>query len=156
MQPCNLCVVLQVDINDGSSTITVNVTIKLQLINDEPPRVDADRATVIFFEDGKPVPITGPSATIQDSDNMPEHQRVDHVCADFMEQHDGDEIFLNSSDISVSKTSNGSICIDVSSCNNDFSNQTCFNSILTSIIYNNTEDEPVVASRVILLTVSKN
>lgn len=151
-----LYAVLQVYVDDGVNTNSTNVSIMLQFINDEPPRVYTNGTVIYFEEHGEPVAVTGSAATIRDSDNIPDHQRVDRVCVEFAEPYDGDTVVLDSNNTeSVSDTANGGICIDFSTCNNDFVSDTCFNSILTSIKYASTEDEPVVAERTIRLTVSK-
>lgn len=163
LQPCAhttpthvLYAVLQVYVDDGVNTNSTNVSIMLQFINDEPPRVYTNGTVIYFEEHGEPVAVTGSAATIRDSDNIPDHQRVDRVCVEFAEPYDGDSVVLDSNNTeSVSDTANGGICIDFSTCNNDFVSDTCFNSILTSIKYASTEDEPVVAERTIRLTVSK-
>lgn len=61
--------------------------------------------------------------------------------------------FINSSLVTV-EMNNSKLCIDFSSCNNDFTDDSCFNDLLLGIEFNNTLDEPDLTDRTISLTVS--
>ena len=60
---------------------------------------------------------------------------------------------INSSFVTV-EMNNSKLCIDFSSCDNDFTDDSCFNSLLLGIEFNNTLDEPDLTDRTISLTVS--
>ena len=60
---------------------------------------------------------------------------------------------INSSFVTV-EMNNSKLCIDFSSCDNDFTDDSCFNNLLLGIEFNNILDEPAVTDRTISLTVS--
>lgn len=141
----------------------MNVRVEINHINDEPPFVSTDESLFTFTEEpnGLPVSIVSPSATILDNDRLDDsHKVITQVCASIDNVFSGDELFFylefdNSSASYILNDTETEVCVNFSSCHNDFTNTSCFTTLLTGFMYDNIEDEPNLTPRNITLTVSQ-
>ena len=140
--------VLVVDNNSASNVSSVQIAIRH--VNDEPPSVVSDMSEVTYMEEGGPVAIVGGNGSIQDLDHIPEHQNVTAVCTQILNDYPEDELLMLSNSSYVSNENETELCLDLTNC----SNQSCYAALLSSLYYNNTADEPVLAMRIIELMVS--
>ena len=107
------------------------------------------------------MPIVSSSANILDNDRLNgSHKVVSQVCASINNVFSGDELFFdlendnNSANFILNETET-QVCVDFSSCHNDFTNTSCFTKLLGGFLYDNIEDEPDLTPRDITLTVSR-
>lgn len=131
--------------------VNSSVMINISMVNDEPPVLMISDPAVMFTEDGAPVMIIAPSSTITDADDTASHRMVTRVCASVTNPYTGD--LVNSSAPTTERLNNTNICVSLESCG--FTNTTCVSSVLNSIVYDNTEDEPDLADRIITITVTQ-
>ena len=131
--------------NNASATVLITT------VNDEPPVVSTTQRSFMFPEDSPAKTILGANVSITDADDRTQHQLVDRVCAAIANPSSGDK--LNTSfQNSVLNSTNVTICISLDSCaTNDTA---CHNTLLRSLTYINTEDEPDLNTRTIMLTVT--
>ena len=131
------------------------MTINIEQLNDEPPRVDTNGADFNFIEEQGPVEIVGSNATFTDEDYLIMHQTVTHFCVEILYPQSGDELLASSLNYSyILENTYTRLCINVTSCDNDSSDYKCFNHFLRAVMFNNYLDEPVVVDRSIEFTVS--
>ena len=131
------------------------MTINIEQLNDEPPRVDTNGADFNFIEEQGPVEIVGSNATFTDEDYLIIHQAVTHFCVEILYPQSGDEVRAPSLNYSyIFEDTYTRLCINVTSCDNDFPDYMCLNHFLRAVMFNNSLDEPAVVDRSIEFTVS--
>ncbi len=147
------------------------LTIETYQVNDEPPFVDTNGTTFEYIEDSNFTVIVGPFATIRDDDGTITHQTVSHFCITIENSKPEDNLYLASdkqmyeivfeADFGSGEASGlqdtevyKRLCVNVSSCNNDFTDSSCFYSFLSAVTFSVSEDEPNLDSRNISFTVS--
>jgi hypothetical protein len=106
---------------------------------------------VYFTEEGGPISLVGPAATITDDDTVARHKRVDRLCISIVNPMIGDQLVPTDLTHLTSNTPE-MICINLTHCGNNFSSN-CFNLALNSVKFNNILDEPDVTDRHISYTV---
>ena len=147
---------LQVTVNDSVLTDQLNIILYPVLINDEPPVLQTNGTIFTFIEQGGPINIVGPYATITDRDlHKPEHDIVDTICISILHPLPGDQLLTtNISSDSLFNITATSLCINVTSCDNNFDSSSCYRNYLKGVWFNNSEDEPNLQNRSIVFTVS--
>ena len=147
---------LQVTVNDSVLTDQLNIILYPVLINDEPPVLQTNGTIFTFIEQGGPINIVGPYPTITDSDlHKPEHDIVDTICITIFHPLPGDQLLTtNISSDSLFNITAASLCINVTSCDNNFVSSSCYRNYLKGVWFNNSEDEPNLQNRSIVFTVS--
>uniref|UniRef100_A0A1X7V4J9 Cadherin domain-containing protein n=1 Tax=Amphimedon queenslandica TaxID=400682 RepID=A0A1X7V4J9_AMPQE len=160
-EPTEIARSLELQVSDLSFNNLLNITVAINLINDEPPFVSTDQSLFTFTEEPNslpvvPVSIVSPSATILDNDRLDDNHRVvSQVCASINNVFSGDELFFdlendNSSANYILNETETEVCVNFSSC--AFANTSCFTTLLMGFMYDNIEDEPDLTPRNITLT----
>ena len=156
-------------VNDSIFTSSVlQITVKTIQINDEPPFVDTNGTTFRYIENTNFTTIVGAFATIIDNDDRLDHQTVSHFCVTIDNPKLEDDVLYLALDneyeiipeVDYEQGSGSSfidsvnLCVNVTSCNNDFTNISCFYSFLSAVQFSSLKDEPNLETRNVSFTVS--
>ena len=145
-----------------SHIVTLSITI--ESVNDEPPRLMSD-LTLHYVEGSGPTALLSPTATLYDDDNCPEHRLVREIRLMLDDLVDGEDSFLvqdiecDNGSISGFGSGLGEWISEVSESQYTFScdpsaDTDWYNFFLRGLQYDNTADEPTPRDRTITLEVS--
>ena len=121
------------DVNMTRNSTPVFTSLTIQSVNDEPPLIVNTSSTVSFVEEGGPVRIVNEGVTVVDYDNCPNHTTVQQLVVRLENPILGEDVLIMGGDI---------INYTVTySCDTE-DNANCYEDILRTIEYNNTDEEP--------------
>ena len=152
--------------------------IETHQVDDHSPMVDTNGTVFKYIEGGGPVSVVGPHATIIDKDERPDHKNVSYFCASIKYPKEEDELSYLYHDylLPLKDDSNDSVlgsgsaeqdmsddnsrvhhlCVNLTSCNNDFINTSCFYNLLSAVQFQSIADEPNLDNRTVSFTVSSS
>ena len=149
---------LQIMVSDGTFSDLAEITILIELVNDNNPEVDLDTASpgmgyeAVFTEEGAPVALTGPVVEISDPDSGA--GGIVSVSVELLNPQDGrsEGLLIGSSDtLDVTFGEENHSIVIASSTVAPF---TDFETLLATLFYFNEADEPSPTQRSVLVVAS--
>ena len=127
-----------------SALVTTSVTI--QPVNDEPPSITNTSSVIIFTEEGGPISIVDGGVTIIDMDNCENHTAVVQLVVRLENPVEGEDQLLIGGEVYENYTA-------IFSCDMEVDGSSCYEDLLRSIGYSNTNEEPDPQQRIISIEV---
>ena len=119
----------------GNPSLSVESTVNIMLVDDEPPIISGTRNSQVFIEEGGAIHLVEPTVIIMDADNCKNHTLIERVEVQLVNPVEGeDQLIVDEETLSTFFANY--------TCNMLYDSMSCYEEWLQTLQYNNTNKEP--------------
>ena len=133
--PHNFQITVADEVNMTRTSAPVYISVTIQSVNDEPPRITQTSPKLTFVEERGPINIVDQGVLIVDLDNCPEHMTVAEVVVSLENPVPGEDQLIVAGEVLDNYTM-------TFTCDTMVDGSDCYEEFLRNITYNNTNEEP--------------